>query len=84
MVYETNPFEVGDKLRYTGIIKLSSLFDGNEDLPMDAVERDVTVEAVDSDGIVYIKYGDGLEDDMPWQNLDSEDYERVTWDTMTS
>lgn len=83
MAHEMNPFEVGDKLRYTGLILLSSLKDG-EDLPMDAVERDVTVEAVDSDGIVYIRYGDGLEDYMPWENLDNEDYERVTWDTTMS
>lgn len=83
MAHEMNPFEVGDKLRYTGLILLSSLKDG-EDLPMDAVERDVTVEAVDSDGNVYIRYGDGLEDYMPWENLDNEDYERVTWDTTMS
>lgn len=66
-------FEVGDKLRYIGIILL-----GEDDLPMDAIERQAEVTEVDDR--VYIRYGDGVEDLLyPEQVMDM--FERVTWDT---
>lgn len=69
-------FEVGDKLRYIDIILL-----GEDDLPMDAIERQAEVTAVDD--MVYIRYGDGVEDWLyPEQVMDL--FERVTWDTTTS
>lgn len=69
-------YEVGDKLRYIDIILL-----GEDDLPMDAIERQAEVTAVDD--MVYIRYGDGVEDWLyPEQVMDL--FERVTWDTTTS
>jgi len=74
----TTIYEVGDKLHYIDTIT------GNpdDDLPMDAVERDATVVEVD-DEQVYIEYGDGVSDWLyPEQVADL--FERVTWDTKTS
>lgn len=70
-------YEVGDKLRYTDIIFME------DDLPMDAIERQAEVKEVDDQGVVYIEYGDGVTDWLyPAQVMDL--FERVTWDTTTS
>ncbi len=70
-------YEVGDRLRYTDMIFIE------DDLPMDALERQAEVTQVESDGTVHIRYGDGVEDwFFPAQVMDM--FERVTWDTTTS
>lgn len=69
-------YEVGDRLLYTDMIFME------DDLPMDAIERQAVVTEVDSTGWVYIEYGDGVTDWLaPEQVMDL--FERVTWDTTT-
>jgi hypothetical protein len=72
-------YGVGDKLHWTDTI---SFDEDGEDVPMDSPMRDAVVTQVDDEGIVYVKFGDGVEDYFPSVNM--QDYfERVTWDTMT-
>lgn len=85
MTEKVETYEVGDKLLYTDVILLGYDEEGNrlEDLPMDAIERQAEVTAVDSDGMVYVRYGDGVEDWLFSENM-MDLFERVTWDTTTS
>jgi hypothetical protein len=77
-VSDVEVYEVGDKLLYIDTIT----GDPDNDLPMDAVERQAEVVEVD-DEQVYIQYGDGVSDWLyPEQVMDL--FERVAWDTMTS
>jgi hypothetical protein len=70
-------YEVGDKLLYTDMIFME------DDLPMDAIERQAEVKEVEDNSIVHIEYGDGVTDWLfPEQVMDL--FERVTWDTTTS
>lgn len=76
----TETYVVGDRLLYTDVILLGYDDEGNrlEDLPMDAIERQAEVTEVDD--MVYIRYGDGVEDWLyPEQVADL--FERVPWDT---
>ncbi|APC46378.1 tape measure protein [Streptomyces phage BRock] len=66
-------YEVGDKLHWISDI---SFDDEGEDLPMDAVERDAEVTHIDSDGTVYVKFGDGLEEYFHPVNM-QDFFERV-------
>lgn len=72
----TTIYEVGDKLLYIDTIT------GNpsDDLPMDAIERQAEVKEVDSDGMIYIEYGDGVNDWLHREQVEDL-FERVTWDT---
>jgi hypothetical protein len=73
-------YEVGDKLLYVDTIT----GDPSNDLPMDAVERQAVVTAVDDDDdTVYVTYGDGVSDWLHTaQVLDL--FERVPWDSETA
>lgn len=72
-------YEVGDKLRYIDMIFME------DDLPMDAIERQAVVTEVETGEypMVHIEYGDGVTDWL-WPQQVMDLFERVTWDTTTS
>jgi hypothetical protein len=73
-VNDVEVYEVGDKLRYIDMIFME------DDLPMDAIERQAVVTEVEADGMVHIEYGDGVTDWLfPQQVMDL--FERVIWDS---
>ncbi len=72
-------YEVGDRLLYIDTIT----GDPNDDLPMDALERQAEIVEVDpDDGMIYITYGDGVTDWLYAEQV-ADLFERVTWDTTT-
>lgn len=72
-------YEVGDKLHWTDTI---SFDEEGEDVPMDSPMRDAEVVHIDDEGVVYVRFGDGVEDYFNPVNM-PDFFERVTWDTMT-
>lgn len=68
-------YELGDRLYWFDSILIGEAVD----LPSDAPERYATVDEIDSDGVIYVVFDDGVEDWYPPTNL--QDYfERVTWE----
>lgn len=68
-------YEVGDKLHWFEDV----CYDENgNDVPMDAPERDAEVTAIDADGTVHVRFGDGLEEWFHPTNM-ADYFERVTF-----